>query len=546
MADDNISFNINGDASGGVQAVHEFSSAFLKEFGDVDTAIKRINTALESYNKTLGNLKKIPKLSQSSFKNNDNLQLEAANYWQISKAIVDLTDKEEQLVAKRQQGKITVEAYREALRKLTDERRKLTKEEQTALKNINRLATGMDKTAESAERLAASTHKFVRGLGVTTSLYAISRLASEINKLAEANERLNEASGGKAGNTVFGLDTGTVSRWASFIQDVGIYAAAGAQIGAQIGGGKGAIIGGVLGGTAGGTTNIIGYDTKWKSEAWQKTTEFENQERTRTFTKMYQNVVDTYTNMLSGLNDSITSDEAKGIFANAKNWLETKNRGFTNEFVTQQISDLDVRRGNLITEMNSLRPKESKADFEKYTELGREVDAIDAERTLLANFRQAMTNIDKKVETYLKQKAEAEEKERQAKAKRELEEARRAEKERLNAEKKAAIASLRDQKETANDRLKKLNEEESEETSRRNERISSIESTRDSITTSFSKAGGSVGPQFAALSKVLVNEQASLRKYQETMKRTGQTIINVIKDIDSKIDARQNTPAVLG
>lgn len=521
---------------------------FKDNAGEMQKNLDNLNQALSDFSKNSDK-----KVTPFSLKDLDDKEVRA-----LAIAITDCQNKIIDLQnALRGLGTRT-NANGQEFDKLTNELR----EAQSAYSELqSQLATYRGKAGEATEasdKLGKSTEKtgnFLRQIGVTTMLYGMARITNEFEKAAEAAVKFKEAAEGleniKAPSGVEGLANNleSISRATDALQGAAAGAAAGAPFGPW---------GSVIGAVAGGTTNaIVGERNREMQAATNSATQLRNvsdqiknekeQERFDLAKANFQTTFDNQLQYAQTPQERLEAlDLAIGQFGNYSPEEIQKRIGYNqgkvdelNNKITSTTwdmgNDLDRHKLNILVKQR-----------DKFQQ------SIEQDDAFLENVKKAITAAEKEIAKKNKADIKAEEE-----AAKEAEKARKAKE---KAEKEAAKKELKAKKDALNEEYKDLKDEKAKEqqllrdtekemsdnVSQRNDKISDITSTRDSISTSFSKVGGSVGPQFAALSKVLENEQASLKNYQDTMKKNIQTITSVIKDIDNEMKANREKLAALG
>lgn len=116
------------------------------------------------------------------------------------------------------------------------------------------------------------------------------------------------------------------------------------------------------------------------------------------------------------------------------------------------------------------------------------------------------------------------------------------EKNRLQGE----ISMLEDRREIILKNKDELQDESSEKIDKLERNIEAYDSVRNMLTTGFSQVGGSVGPQYETITKLLNNEQVVLQRYRETVTKNLEQMNKNVTDIKEEIKSNREKLAALG
>lgn len=545
---DNLQINIGGNADGAKQAADEMGRSFAQNAGEMQKYLANLNTALDDFSKRTNK-----KITPFSLKDLDDqaLQSYGAAIASCQAKIIDLQDTLRSLGAR-------TNANGQEFDKLT---KQLLAAENTYSKLQSQLVNfkgKSDEATEATDKLGKSTEKtgnFLRQIGVTTMLYGMARITNEFEKAAEAAVKFKEAAEdlenikAPSGVETLANNLESISRVTDALQGAAAGAAAGAPFGPW---------GSVIGAVAGGTTNAIVGERNREMEAATNsakqlrtiTDQIKNEKEQERFDLAKANFQTTFGNQLQMAKTPQERLEALGLaigqFGNySPEEIQKRiayNKGKVAE-LNNTISSTTWDMGNDLDRHKLGILGKQRAKFQQ---------SIEQDSAFLENVKKAITEAEKEIAEKNKADIKAEKE-----AAKEAEKARKAKE---KAEKEAAKKELKAKKDALNEEYKDLKDEKAKEqqlrrdtekamsdnVSQREERIANITSTRDSISTNFSKVGGSVGPQFAALSKVLNTEQSLLRKYQENVTKKLGDIEGTLKDIDEDIKQNRKEYAVLG
>lgn len=545
---DNLQINIGGNADGAKQAADEMGRSFAQNAGEMQKYLANLNTALDDFSKRTNK-----KITPFSLKDLDDqaLQSYGAAIASCQAKIIDLQDTLRSLGAR-------TNANGQEFDKLT---KQLLAAENTYSKLQSQLVNfkgKSDEATEATDKLGKSTEKtgnFLRQIGVTTMLYGMARITNEFEKAAEAAVKFKEAAEdlenikAPSGVETLANNLESISRVTDALQGAAAGAAAGAPFGAW-GSGIGAVAGGVTTAYTGARNREMEAATNSAKQLRNVTDQIKNEKEQERFDLAKANFQTTFGNQLQMAKTPQERLEALGLaigqFGNYSPEEIQKRIAYNKGKVDELNNTISSTTWDLGNDLDRHKLNILVKQRDKFQQ------SIEQDDAFLKDVTKTIAAAEKEIADKNKADIKAEEE-----AAKEAEKARKAKE---KAEKEAAKKALKAKKDALNEEYKDLKDKKAKEqqlrrdtekelsdtVSQREERMASITSTRDSISTSFSKVGGSVGPQFAALNKVLIDEQSMLRKYQENVTKKLGEIDGTLKTIDNDIKQNRKEYAVLG